>query len=131
LSTFQNAWFDRGAPRWKEILWLVVSALFFRHSLSIWNGAKIWWLRFFGAQVGEKVLIKPQVHIKFPWKLCIGNSSWIGEKVWIDNLGQVEIGPNVCLSQEAYIFCGNHNYKTKNFDLLVESIIIEEGAWIG
>ncbi len=131
LSTFRNDWFERGAPRWKELCWLVVSAAFFRQPLSLWNGAKIWWLRRFGAKVGKGVLIKPQVQIKFPWKLSIGAHSWLGENVWIDNLAQVDIGPNVCISQGAYIFTGNHDYKKTTFALIVNPVVIEEGAWIG
>ena len=131
LSTFRNTWFDRGASRWKELCWLVVSAAFFRHPLSLWNGAKIWWLRRFGAKVGNGVLIKPQVQIKFPWKLGIGDHSWIGENAWIDNLAPVDIGSNVCISQGSYLFAGNHDYKKTTFDLIVKPIVIKDGAWLG
>ena len=131
LSTFSNPSFDRGAARWKELCWILVSALFFRHPLSLWNGAKIWWLRVFGAQVGRGVVIKPQVQIKFPWRLRLGNCTWIGENVWIDNLALVEIGSNVCISQGAYVFTGNHNYKKTTFDLMAKPVLIENGAWVG
>ncbi len=131
LSTFRNPSFDRGAPRWKEFCWMMASALFFRHPLSIWNGAKIWWLRRFGAKIGKGVLIKPQVQIKFPWKLRIGDHAWIGENVWIDNLAPVDIGSHVCISQGAYIFTGNHDYKKTTFDLIVKPVVIENGAWVG
>lgn len=131
LANFRNDGFNRGAPRWKELCWLLVSAVFFRHSLSLWNGAKIFWLRRFGAKVGKGVLIKPQVQIKFPWKLSIGENTWIGEHVWIDNLAPVTIGANVCISQGAYLFTGNHDYKKTSFDLIVKPIVIEDGAWIG
>jgi putative colanic acid biosynthesis acetyltransferase WcaF len=131
LASFNNAGFDRGAPRWKEICWLLVSAIFFQHPLSLWNGAKICWLRLFGAKVGCNVLIKPQVLIKFPWKLVLEDNIWIGEKAWIDNLDLVHIHPNVCISQGAYLLTGNHDYKKSTFDLIVRPIHIHEGAWIG
>lgn len=51
--------------------------------------------------------------------------------MWIDNLVQVTIGSNVCISQGAMLLCGNHNYKRSTFDLIVKSINIEDGAWIG
>ena len=38
-----------------------------------------------------------------PWRLSIGDYSWIGEDVWIDNLAMVKIGKNVCVSQGAYL----------------------------
>ena len=81
--------------------------------------------------MGEGVVIKPSVNIKFPWKLSIGDHSWIGENVWIDNLAKVSIGNNVCISQGAYLLTGNHNYKKTTFDLITAEIILEDGVWIG
>lgn len=110
---------------------MVVSALFFEHSLAIWNGLKRFWLRVFGAQLGVGMVIKPQVKIKYPWKLTIGNHCWIGERVWIDNLDQVTLEDHVCISQGALLQCGNHNYKTSTFDLMLAPITLKEGSWIG
>jgi len=75
--------------------------------------------------------LKPSINIKYPWKLSIGDFSWIGEKVWIDNLGEVDIGKNVCISQGAMLLTGNHDYKKQGFDLMVGKIILEDGVWIG
>jgi putative colanic acid biosynthesis acetyltransferase WcaF len=130
LSTFRNPDFQRGAPLWKELAWMLVSALFFRHSLCCSPVMK-WWLRRFGARIGRGVLIKPSVQIKFPWKLTIGDHSWIGERVWIDNLAEVSIGANVCISQGALLLTGNHDYKKASFDLITQAIVLEEGVWIG
>lgn len=110
---------------------MACSAIFFRHSLALTNGLKVWMLRQFGAKIGRGVLIKPSVHIKFPWKLTIGDHVWIGEKVWIDNLAPVQIGSHTCLSQGAMLLCGNHNYKNLAFDLITGPITLEEGVWIG
>ena len=131
LQSFQNKNFDRGASKLKELLWMIVSRLFFSHSLALWNGSKIWWLKIFGAKVGKGVVIKPSVQIKFPWKLEVGNHVWIGEKAWIDNLAQVTIANNVCISQEAYLLTGNHNYKKASFDLITKPIVLKEGCWVG
>lgn len=76
-------------------------------------GFKIWMLRKFGAKIGKGVFIKPLVNIKYPWNLDIGDYTWIGENVWIDNLTQVKIGSNVCISQGAMLLCRNHNYKKR------------------
>jgi putative colanic acid biosynthesis acetyltransferase WcaF len=88
-------------------------------------------LRLFGAKIGENVVVKPHVHIKYPWNLSIGDNSWIGEYVWIDNLDKVEIGSNVCISQGALILSGNHDYSSEAFTLLLKPIKIGDGAWIG
>jgi len=130
LSTFDNASFDRGRSRVVEFAWMLVSALAFRHSLAVWSGLKVAILRVFGAQVGTGVIIKPSVQIKFPWKLVIGNDVWIGEHVWIDNLDMVTIGSDVCISQGAMLLCGSHDYRRETFDLITQSITIEDGAWV-
>jgi len=131
LSCYQNPEFERGGSVWKEMLWILCSHLFFQHNLAVWNQLKIWLLRRFGAQLGKGVLIKPNVQIKFPWKLRIGNHVWIGEHVWIDNLDFVHIGDHVCISQGALLLCGNHNYKSATFKLMTQPIHLENGVWIG
>lgn len=85
----------------------------------------------FGAKIAANVMIKPKVNIKYPWYLTIGKNAWIGENVWIDNLTEVTIGPNCCISQGALLLTGNHNYKSTLFDLMVAPITLEEGVWIG
>lgn len=109
----------------------MVNALFFANNLALINGLKIRLLRVFGASIGERVVIKPSVNIKYPWFLSIGNDVWIGEKVWIDNLTQVSIGNNVCLSQGVMLLTGNHNYSKSTFDLIIGKIVLEDGVWLG
>lgn len=95
------------------------------------SGVKCLILKLFGAKIGKGVVIKPGVSVKYPWLLKVGDYSWIGEDVWIDNLAQVTIGSNCCISQGAMLLCGNHNYKLPTFDLIVKPIIIKNGAWVG
>ncbi len=120
-----------GASKGKQALWYFINILFFKNTFIIWSGLKVALLKAFGARVGSGVVIKPSVNIKYPWKLEIGNHCWIGEGVWIDNLVEVVLGNNVCLSQGALLLTGNHNYKKTTFDLITGSITIEDGAWIG
>jgi len=133
LSTFNNDWYASqiGASRLKQICWYFVNILFFINPLFVFGGIKVRLLKTFGAKVGIGVVIKPAVNIKYPWKLTIGNHSWIGEQVWIDNLAEVVIGQHVCLSQGAMLLTGNHNYKKTTFDLMIGKIQLADGVWIG
>lgn len=129
LSAFENPEYDPGAF-WLRGLWFVVNALFFKSPLpgSFWKRSL---LRLFGANLGKGVIIKPRVNIKYPWFLSVGDHVWIGEEVWIDNLGTVSIGSHTCISQGAMLLCGNHDHRLPSFDLIVQSITLEEGVWVG
>lgn len=130
LSKFDNSWYKPGG-KIKRGLWYLCSFIFFKSFLPYPSSFKVFILKLFAAKVGKSVTIKPDVNIKYPWFLEIGDNSWIGEGVWIDNLAKVEIGNNVCISQGAYILTGNHNYKKSGFDLMVKQVVIEDGAWVG
>ncbi len=129
LANYDNSWYKPGNP-FKRFIWYYVNVIFFKSSLFPFYRFKIFLLKLFGAAVGEGVLIKPNVNIKYPWLLTIGNNVWVGENVWIDNLAKVSIGNNVCISQGVLLLCGNHNYSSPTFNLIVKPIIIEEGVWL-
>lgn len=131
LSRYDNSWYYPGRGFVIRAFWFVTNALFFLNPLFSSSGLKVFLLKLFGAKIGRGVVIKPGVNIKYPWHLSIGDYSWIGERVWVDSLGKVEIGANCCLSQGALLLCGNHNYKKPGFDLEVGTIVLEEGVWIG
>lgn len=131
LSSYDNSDYNPGAGKLKLILWYFVNLLFFKNAWFPFIGPKRIILRFFGAQIGKGLIIKPAVNIKYPWNLKIGQHVWIGEGVWIDNLGKVSIEDHACLSQGAMLLCGNHDYKKSSFDLIVQDIHIQEGAWVG
>lgn len=130
LSKYNNSWYRPGS-KFKRAVWYLMNLLFVRNRYCPIGGVKKLVLRMFGARIGRGVVIKPGVNIKYPWKLEIGDYTWIGEDVWIDNLGLVRIGSNCCLSQGALLLCGNHNYKKTTFDLMVGDILLEDGVWIG
>jgi putative colanic acid biosynthesis acetyltransferase WcaF len=130
LSRFDNSWYRPGGSI-RRLLWYYTNCIFFISPLCPVNKAKILLLKLFGAKIGKRLIIKPGVNIKYPWLLEIGDNVWIGERVWIDNLGKLKIGNNVCISQGAMLLFGNHDYKKSTFDLVVKEIVLEDGVWIG
>ncbi len=131
LSSYSASQFKTGAGLVKRIFWYSTNLCFFKSGMYFPSWYKRFLLRLYGAKVGRGVVIKPSVNIKYPWRLSIGNYSWIGESVWIDNLAEVTIGCNVCISQGAMLLCGNHDYSQSTFDLITGEIRIEDGVWIG
>ena len=131
LNSYNNSWYYPGGSIFKRSLWLIINALFLKTTIIPISKIKVILLRLFGAKIGNHVEIKPCVNVKYPWHLVIGDNTWIGENVWIDNLTTIVIGSNVCISQGAMLLTGNHNYRLSSFDLIVKEIIIEDGSWIG
>jgi putative colanic acid biosynthesis acetyltransferase WcaF len=131
LKTFSTKNYDKGKGKLIQLIWIFFNALFLKNSWFIFMGFKVFLLRFFGAKIGHGIVIKNNVNIKFPWKLVVGNDVWIGEGVWIDNLDNVTIGNDVCISQGALLLTGNHDYKSSSFDYKNQPIFIGNGVWIG
>jgi putative colanic acid biosynthesis acetyltransferase WcaF len=129
LRDFDNSGFDRGRSKLIEALWITMSTLFVESRLP-GSAHRRLLFRLFGARIGKRAVIKPGVRVKFPWRLSIGDDSWIGEDVWIDNLDQVTIGRDCCVSQGAYLCTGSHDWTSPFFDLIAKPITIGNGAWI-
>ncbi|MEM6342603.1 MAG: WcaF family extracellular polysaccharide biosynthesis acetyltransferase [Bacteroidota bacterium] len=131
LSSYDNSAHDSGAGKIKMILWYYTNLWFFKSAWLPIMGIKRALLKLFGAKLGQGVIIKPSVNIKYPWKLEIGHHVWLGEGVWIDNLEPVVLGDNVCLSQNALLLTGGHSISKVSFDYESGPIVLEEGVWIG
>ncbi|WP_443938098.1 WcaF family extracellular polysaccharide biosynthesis acetyltransferase [Pedobacter sp. MW01-1-1] len=129
-KNFNTGDFSIGASKLKQTLWYFSSIFFFQSGLIPFSVLLVSILRIFGAKIGKHVRIKPGIHIKYPWKLEIGDFSWLAD-CYIENLAPVIIGKNCCISQKAMLITGNHDYKKTTFDLITASIILEDGAWIG
>ena len=127
---FNKKGFKVGASTIRLYTWYIVSTLFFQTGLIPFSNLMVLILRLFGASIGKDVRIKPGIRIKYPWKLYVNDHTWLAA-CYIENLDHVYIGKHVCVSQEAMLLTGNHNYKSATFDLVTQSILIEDGAWIG
>jgi putative colanic acid biosynthesis acetyltransferase WcaF len=112
-------------------LWLLANALVFANPLLVSYRLKRAVLQLFGARIGRGLIVKPGVHIKYPWRLSVGANCWLGERCWIDNMEDVSIGNNVAISQGAYICTGNHDWSDPGMGLAPQPIVIEDGVWIG
>jgi len=77
-----------------------------------------------------RVVIRARVNITFPWRLEIGDHSWIGEEVIILNLAPVRIGLHCCLSQRAFLCTGSHDFHAAAFNLITAPITIADRSWI-
>lgn len=131
LEHYDNSWYQPGGSFAKRALWMLLGQHVFASTWFPSSSARVRLLRAFGARIGNGVVIKPSVAVKYPWHLELGDNCWIGERVWIDNLTAVRIGSNACVSQGAYLCTGNHDWSEPGFGLMIAPIQICEGAWAG
>ena len=131
LSCPDNTELIRGAPLWVEAAWYFCALPMLRSHLITSSRFRCMLLRIFGAKVGKGVYVKPGLRVKFPWYLEIGDHSWLGEDLWIDNLADVKIESHCCLSQGVYLCTGNHDWSSSNMRLFRLPITCRRGSWVG
>lgn len=111
-------------------LWWLVQGVLFRTSPQFMYGWRRFLLRLFGAKVGKNVIIRPTARVTYPWKVSIGDHSWIGDDVVLYSLGEIEIGNNVVISQKSYICTGSHDYLSEDFSIFEKKITIHDKCWL-
>jgi putative colanic acid biosynthesis acetyltransferase WcaF len=130
LRKYDQSWFDRGRPSWYVLLWWFVQAIAFPLTPHPFNGLRCALLRLFGARVGKGVLIRPTARFTYPWKITIGDYSWIGDDVVLYSLDYIYIGENCVISQKSYLCTGSHDMYDPAFGLKTASICIGNGVWV-
>ena len=117
------------APTWKVYAWGVVEVLLLVNPLQISSRLRRAALVAFGARIGHGVLLRPRLRVRFPWKLSIGERSWIGEDVWLHNQAELTIGSDVVVSQGTFVTTGSHDL-WRDMALITAPVVIEDGAWV-
>ena len=129
LRDFTGESYSKGRPWLVQLLWMLVSRCL---TMQWWcpNQLRVLVLRGFGARIGTGTLIRHDVKIHWPWKLEIGNDTWIGECTWIINAEPVVIGSNTCISQAVLICTGSHDRFSPTFEFDNAPIVIGDSVWI-
>lgn len=130
LTKFETPPGFRGRSAVAVQLWWIVQATLFRGSPQFLYGWRRFLLKLFGARIGEGVLVRPTARIVYPWKLTVGDHSWIGDYAEIYCLGAIVIGRNAVVSQYAYLCTGSHDIRAIGFDIFAKKITVEDEAWV-
>lgn len=129
LGAFTGAGYDKG----RNILWQTAWNLVSSCVVTQWwcpAGLRATILRAFGASIGRNTNIRHHVRIHWPWKLAVGDRSWIGEQTWILNLEPVTIGADVCVSQDVFLCTGSHDRRSPSFEFDNAPITVGDGSWV-
>ncbi|MEM8603962.1 MAG: hormogonium polysaccharide biosynthesis acetyltransferase HpsU [Cyanobacteria bacterium P01_H01_bin.121] len=130
LRAYDQSGFNRGRPGWLVLLWWFLQAIIFPISLHSSHGVRVALLRLFGAQIGRDVVIRPTARFTYPWKVTIGDASWIGDDVVFYSLDSITVGEHCVVSQETYLCTGSHDVQDPRFGLITAPIEIQSGAWV-
>lgn len=130
LGALRGRSYDKGRGFVYQAAWVALSTFVFT---KVWCPSRLRCaiLRALGAQVGTGVFIKHGVTIQWPWRLTVGDDTWLGVGVSIVNIEHLTIGSNVCVSQEAFLCTGSHDYRSPVFEYDNRPTTIEDGVWVG
>ena len=84
----------------------------------------------FFCKIGARVHVSNTADIFAPWNLAIGDDNAIGNNAKIYNLGPMEIGSGVTVSQGVHLCGGSHDYNDPAMELLKLPITIEHDSWV-
>lgn len=130
LDLYHQDGYTRGRSGWFVLLWWLVQGSLFRFSLHPMYRWRNFLLRIFGAHVGKGVQIRSTATFTYPWKVTIGDYSWIGDHAEFYSLDHIEVGEHCVVSQHCYLCTGTHNIHDPKFGLTTKPIKISDGAWI-
>ncbi len=68
--------------------------------------------------------------VTYPWKVSIGDYSWIGDDVVLYSLGEINIGRHTVISQKSYVCTGSHDFTSLSFDIFAKPVDIGNEVWI-
>ncbi|MEC0666410.1 putative colanic acid biosynthesis acetyltransferase [Priestia flexa] len=130
LLNYHQKGYSRGKNGLIVLVWWFVQGTVFRYSFHFMYKWRRALLRLFGANIGKEVKVRASAQFTYPWKVTIGDNSWIGDNVKLYSLDSINIGKNCVVSQESYLCTGSHNIKDPHFGLITKPIVIKDGAWV-
>jgi len=122
------------APK-KELLarfvWSLVWAIFARPlPRAVGSGWKRFLLRCFGAKIGAGAVVYSSARIYVPWRLELGEGTYIADGVIIENSEQVSIGKQAVISQRTSIYTASHDIYSADFSRVSAPMVIGDYVWI-
>lgn len=130
LNKYSQENYSRGRNGAFILLWWLIQGTIFRFSLHNMYGFRANILRVFGAEIGKGTKIRSSARFTYPWKVSIGDYSWIGDEVVFYSLDKIIVESNVVISQKSYLCTGTHDINDEHFSLITRPIIVKENSWI-
>ncbi|URT73441.1 putative colanic acid biosynthesis acetyltransferase [Cytobacillus firmus] len=130
LANYSQHNYSRGKNGLYILLWWIIQGTLFKFSIHNMYSWRNFLLKIFGANIGKSVKVRATAKFTYPWKVSIGDYSWIGDNVQFYSLDEITVGSHCVISQESYLCTGSHNIKDPNFGLITKPIVVKNGAWV-
>lgn len=121
---------DRGRTKFFIVWYNLCYAILIRPTPKFFYGWRRWMYRLFGAKIGHKVRIAPSVRILYPWKITIGDYSWIGDGSNLYSVDNITIGNHVVISFHVFLSTAAHDISDVHFSTISNPIIIRDEVWL-
>lgn len=130
LSSYNQDDYDRGRNNFVIIFWWIIQATIFRFSFHNMYEFRAILLRCFGADIGKGTKIRSSAKFTYPWKVKIGDYSWVGDQVTFYSLDNIVIGSNTIISQNSYLCTGTHDIRDSSFKLITKPVYVGDCCWV-
>jgi maltose O-acetyltransferase len=85
--------------------------------------------------IGKNINIRPGIKFTSGRNISIGDNSGVGDRCFLQDIGEISIGSDVLMGPEAMIFTANHQMKRdellRNQGETVSGVTIGDDVWIG
>lgn len=98
---------------------------YFVCNIPSWTVRKIMYM-IMGMKIGKNSRILMKTTIVCPWRIEIGDNTYINEYCFLDGRGGLKIGSNVTIAIYSKLITGYHNIDDEQFSYSKKSIMIED-----
>jgi putative colanic acid biosynthesis acetyltransferase WcaF len=128
-SRYASPWSLR--ERMQLFLWSLWWALFCRWTPKPFNAWRLLCLRAFGCNIQGRPFVHQRARIQIPWHVTLHHKSCVGDRANLYSLGEIELGRDSVIAQEAYLCTGTHDFSHPDTPLLTAKITIGANAFVG
>jgi putative colanic acid biosynthesis acetyltransferase WcaF len=135
LQTFERQRSPTDSPwplsdRLRLLVWHFAWPVLCRWTPKPFNRWRLLVLRIFGTIIDGTPFVHQSARIQIPWHLTIRRGASIGDRANLYSLGEIEIGTDAVIAQEAYLCTGTHAFDRQSMNLMVAPIVVGAEAFV-
>lgn len=108
-----------------EIIYIYLN--YFVNNIPIW-GIRKFLYQLLGLKIGKNSRILMKTVVIFPWRIKIGDNSYINEHCFLDGRGDLKIGSNVTIAIYSKLITGYHDINDPLFSYKQKEIVIGDNC---